>query len=173
MQETTKNFDASDTGGTVRFASLMAALLGATVYVMTEAHATPPAVASARSFSGQFIVPTVANLDLRSSAWASTNKDLIQLEPTLLTVSCERIKQLVYRELGASAAWRGKIFLGLYLAQSAQQPVTIMSERFSDGWQYRIELPHLVERERYVRTIVQTLLLEMANRSSWSSMVVS
>jgi hypothetical protein len=42
----------------------------------------------------------------------------------------------------------------------------IESERFQDGWQYRVSLPSIIERERYVRAIVSVLLLEMANRQA-------
>jgi hypothetical protein len=43
-------------------------------------------------------------------------------------------------------------------------PVTVASERFPNGWSYRLELPQFVKRDRFVRAIVQTLLLERANR---------
>ncbi len=38
--------------------------------------------------------------------------------------------------------------------------------RFKNGWQYRVDLPNVVERPRYVRAIVQVLLLELANRTA-------
>jgi len=83
-----------------------------------------------------------------------------------MTVSCERIKQLVYHELNVNAAWHGKIYFGLVPSLGDAPPITIMSERFGGAWQYRVELPDLLERGRYVRTIVQVLLLEFANRTA-------
>jgi hypothetical protein len=121
----------------------------------------------ARSHSGQFSVcagqsitpsPRFSNLE--------TNQNLARLEVTLLPTSCERIKQILWRELGATAPWKGRIFLVLLPAITADDPVTISSERFLDRWQYRVELPELVDRVRYVRAIVQVLLLEMANRNA-------
>ncbi len=64
----------------------------------------------ARSHSGQFIVQgrQVTSLPARLVA-LSTNRNYIFLEPTILTVSSERVKQIVWRELGLTGAWKGKI----------------------------------------------------------------
>src|SRR4029077_3175081 len=45
------------------------------------------------------------------------------------------------------------------------ESIVVTSERFQDLWRYRVELPDITERAKYVRAIVQVLLLEMANRS--------
>jgi len=128
--------------------------------------ATPDLVA-ARSQSGQFVVyagrssgsvPPVLEL--------AKSRGFVQLEPTLVTISCERIKQILLRELDATAPWRGTIYLVLYPARGAKDAVTVTSERFTGGWQYRLDMPDVMERTRYVRTIVQVLLAEMANRSA-------
>ena len=56
-----------------------------------------PDFSSARSFSGQFIIH-----DQRSSAAhprtvnLETNRNFVRLEPALLTVSCERLKQVLH-----------------------------------------------------------------------------
>src|SRR6266446_1026454 len=131
-----------------------------------HAQFTPPETTTARSFSGQFLVRALDAPAGTALAPAATNQHLIRLEATLVAVSCERIKQLVYHELGAGTAWRGKVFLTLYSARTADQPATIVSEKFRGGWQYRVELPDLLERIRYVRTIVQVVLLEFANRTA-------
>ncbi len=59
-----------------------------------------------------------------------------------------------------------KIFLALRRTDSGSQPIALNSERFRDGWQYQVDLPEVVEQERYVRAIVNVLLLEMANRNA-------
>src|SRR5204862_471914 len=89
----------------------------------------------ARSFSGQFLVRGLSTPTRTAPAPATTNQHLIRLESTLVAVSCERIKQLIYHELGVGTAWRGKVFLSLYPAQTTDQSVTIVSEKFRDGWQ--------------------------------------
>jgi len=96
----------------------------------------------------------------------ATNLHFIRLQPGLVTVSAERIKLLLYQELGVDSSWRGKIFLTLYGAQTSDQPVTIISEKGKQSWQYRVEMPDLLERVQYVRTLTHVLLLELANRDA-------
>ena len=126
-----------------------------------------PDLVSARSHSGQFIVYAGRASTLPSpGSKLATSQNFVQLEPTLATVSCERIKQALRRELGATAPWRGNIYLVLYPARGPGDTITITSERFKGGWQYRVDFPDVVERSRYVRVVVQVLLLELANRTA-------
>lgn len=121
-----------------------------------------------RSFSGQFITSIVLPKGQKSRLVSNleTNADYIRLDPALVPVSCERIKQIVWRELGLSAPWEGRVFLSLYGTESADDPVLITSGKFRDGWQYWVRLPDLVNRHRYVRALVEVLLLETANRTA-------
>lgn len=122
---------------------------------------------SARSHSGQFIVFGVPDSGITWRAPdIATNTSLISLEPTLLAVSCERVKQAISRELGLAVPWHGKIFISLRRAVTADDPITVVSERFKDGWNYRVELPDAISRERFVRAMVEVLLLEIANRNA-------
>ena len=124
---------------------------------------------SAHSHSSQFVVYARRSSGPPAPALGvATNQNFIRLEPTLTSVSCERIKQALVRELGASAAWRGTVYLVLYPARALGDTITITSEPFKGGWQYRVDFPDQVERSRYVRVMVQVLLLEMANRSAQS-----
>jgi hypothetical protein len=118
------------------------------------------------SRSGQFVLPLVPPRPVNRSAALEKDPRLTPLDFRFLPVSCERVKELLWRELGATAPWRGKIFVTVYAATAADDPITIASERFRDGWQYRVELPDLLERTRFARAIVQVLLLEMANRNA-------
>jgi hypothetical protein len=119
------------------------------------------------SHTGQFIVHAERSPRLAMIVSnLGTNRNLIRLEPAPVGVSGERIKQILLRELGASASWRGRIYVELRPAHAANQTITITSERFKDGWQYQLLLPDFVERDRYARAIVQVLLLEFANRGS-------
>jgi len=132
----------------------------------SHAQFSPAGSSLVRSLSGQFVVhgppQTLPSSGLRTLA---TNENYLELEPALLAVSSERIKQALNRELGeSSAAWRGKIHLHLQAVRGENDPVTIVSERFRDGWDYRIALPQIVERQRFVRAFVQSLLRERANR---------
>ena len=124
----------------------------------------PVRVSSSRS--GQFVLPLVPPRPVYRPAALEKDPRLIPLDLRFLPVSCERVKELLWRELGATAPWRGKIFVTLYAATAVDSPITIASEQFRDGWQYRLELPDLVERTRFTRALVKVLLLEMANRAA-------
>jgi hypothetical protein len=125
----------------------------------------PPEARPVRSQSGQFVVSRA-----RRGAWApaasalATNAQFLELEPALLVVSCERIKQAMTRELGLATPWRGKIHIRLRTATGAEDPITVTLEQFRDGWDYRVDLPDVVERARLVRVLVEVLLLETANQ---------
>lgn len=126
---------------------------------------SPMNSAVARSVSGQFVVhggPPSAN---RSSTTGMTpDGTLLQLQPSFVAVSCERIKQALTEQLGDGGAWRGKIYLALHPAHTTADEITLICERFRDGWNYRLNVPNPVEPVRFVRALVQTLLLEQANR---------
>jgi hypothetical protein len=118
-----------------------------------------------RSVSGQFVIVGGASFSPGFHSPVPTNSGLVELNPMLLPVSCERIKQCLLRELGAEPAWQGKILLYLRPALRNDPGIAVSSERFQNKWQYRVELPTPVDRVLYVRGIVQALLIEMANRT--------
>ena len=126
-----------------------------------------PEIFSTRSFTGQFIVRVAPGGDLLlAPANLETNRNFIRLDPTLVPVSCERIKQILWRDLDIQPPYTGKVFLTLYPGQRAAQGILVDAQQFSDGWTYRITMPNLVERVRFVRTMVQAVLLEIANRGA-------
>lgn len=132
-----------------------------------RAQSAGPGLFLSRSVSGQFVVQSgFSALGSPMAAMLENDTNFVRLDPTLLPVSCERIKQLVYRALAMSEAWKGKIFLRLYPAQSADSRVAVDAEQFRDGWQYRVSLPNYCQRERYVRAVVSVVLLEIANRGA-------
>jgi hypothetical protein len=132
---------------------------------------SPAETGSAHSTSGQFIVTgghQASPLGRLHAIAANTN--LVQLEPSLLAVSAERLKESLRRQLGISpsASWSGQIFLALHPAQSPDEEVTIISTRFVGGWNYRVELPDIMSRTRLARALTGVLLLEFANRNAQS-----
>jgi hypothetical protein len=147
-------------------------LLSATLFFSAVARAQaqlPDAAATRSSVSGQFVVIS-ANLvssPARPPA-ALTNAEFVRLQPALLAVSAERIKQPLWRQLGISpmTQWRGRIFLALYPAASSGENVTIISTRFGGVWNYRVELPEVVSRTRLARALTGVVLLELANRDN-------
>jgi hypothetical protein len=122
---------------------------------------------AARSLSGQFVVQGQRSTALPYRLLAlATNQNYVCLEPTLVTVSCERIRQLLARELGFGNVWQGKVYISFRRVVGPNDEVSLTSSRFSDGWQYRLEMPELVHRHKYVVGVVRALLLEFANRQS-------
>jgi hypothetical protein len=134
---------------------------------VARAQILQPGVAQSRSSSGQFVIQSLPlPAPSREVAELETRTNFVRLDPTLLPVSIERIRELLWHELGTQPAWSGKIFVKLYPASSADDLITIGSEQFRDRWQYGVALPNVVERYRYVRALVGVLLLEAANRNA-------
>lgn len=132
-----------------------------------QAQLMPPGLLISRSVSGQFIVQSARpSFGSPLVNFLENDTNYVRLDSTLLVVSSERIKTIVWRKLEAAPTWTGKVFLRLYAVNSADDPIVIDSERFTDGWQYRVSLPTVVRRERYLRAIVQVILLEIANRNA-------
>ena len=115
-----------------------------------------------RSASGQFII-----IDRRgamtSQRRTATDADpkLLELEPALLVVSCERIKQALCSDLDAARDWTARVNITL----RAGGDITIAKERVGRTWSYRLEVPQLVDRTRFIRSIVRVVLQEMADRN--------
>jgi hypothetical protein len=93
-----------------------------------------------------------------------TNLSYVRLEPAVLTVSCERIKQALLEVLGLRDQWQGRIFIELHPVQQDREPVVVTSTRFTDGWLYRVRMPDRMDRARLLKIVVQVLLLEIGNR---------
>ena len=122
---------------------------------------------TASSVSGQFIVSVAPpdNFHYRRPD-AGTNTAILRLEPSLLAVSAERFKTALWREIGLapSSPWSGKVFLALHPARTLDEPVFITVQPFIHNWNYRLELPDMIFRNRCARAFSAVLLLEIANR---------
>ncbi len=151
-------------GPTLQFLFLFGLLLPATE---VRAETSLPGQSAAQSFTGQFDVFAASQVSpLSRSPAVATNTELIQLEPALLAVSAERIKDSIWHDLGERDRWHGQIFLALHPAQSLDERVTIGSTRFVNVWNYRVDLPDVVSRTRLVRALTGVVLLELANRNA-------
>jgi hypothetical protein len=145
------------------------AILGLIVTGATAAPAQvpPPPAAFARSASGQFTIfgaaPGQAPPPWLTSAF---DTNFIQLQPPLLAVSCERIRQKIWAALDSTAPWRGRVFIQLHPVRSINERITIVSERSEGGWDYRVLLADTVRKDRFIDAIVRVLLLEIANRNA-------
>lgn len=128
------------------------------------ASAQPAALNSAlKSVSGQFVI-----YDLRPAAEqirAPLGANELELAPPVLVVSCERIKQALTRELDASRDWSRTINVSIRPEHQMGGTPRIHVERFGSTWNYRLNLPPRLARDEFTRTIVQVVLLELANRT--------
>lgn len=144
------------------------ATIAAAVAVLISARAQQPPSESplVGSVSGQFLVSA-----RKSSAKSEIlpTPDMVKLQPALTAVSCERIKEQLLRELGMRDQWQGRIFVVLRPAQSTNDPVAVAPEHFAGNWNFGIQLPDVVDRERFVESVVRACLLEIANRNATSA----
>jgi hypothetical protein len=118
---------------------------------------------SLKSVSGQFVI-----YDLQppgSELRTPLGPNELELEPTVLVVSCERIRQALLQELDANREWRSTINVSLRSNRSGSGRAKINVEAFGRSWIYKVELPPRLPRDEFTRTIVQALLLELANRN--------
>jgi hypothetical protein len=120
------------------------------------------------SLSGQFVIHDPPVVDWYPYYPASAS-NYMRLDPTLLTVSCERIKHALLTELGARDQWQGKIFLDLYHTRNPDDAIVVNPTLMGSQWSYRVALPDFLERDRVVSVVVQTVMLEIANRNAGRS----
>src|SRR5262249_46739851 len=101
-----------------------------------------------------------------------TSAHRVQLDPTLVAVSCERVKKVLLSELEARDRWRGRIYVDLHPARSPDEVITVTSFFRGGEWNYSMDLPSPLAASRLVSATVQVLLLEMADRNSTSSVEI-
>jgi hypothetical protein len=90
----------------------------------------------------------------------------VQMDPTVLVLTCERVKGELLNLLGASDDWQGRILITVQGDAPARTPVNVQAQWSIGRWSYRLILPGQVERTRLVRALTRALLLEMANRGN-------
>jgi hypothetical protein len=119
---------------------------------------------TARSVSQQFIIHGKRLLNRSVAPLSGTGVNLIRLDPSLLAVTCERVKTEVLRELDAPDHWQGKIHVTIQNVADPRRPIDIRTEHFSNGWQYHVYVPESATPERLIRGLTEVVLLEIANR---------
>ena len=123
----------------------------------------------ALSYSGQFVITGPrAKSRLPDQPEVKTNASLVVLEPALLSVSAERVKQSLYRllGLGSDQGRADKIYVALHAAQGTDENVNVLIRPIDRNWSYIVQLPDVVASSRYMRGMTGVLLLELANRQA-------
>ncbi|HEX4265904.1 MAG TPA: hypothetical protein VH597_16340 [Verrucomicrobiae bacterium] len=143
------------------------AIIAGTLAVLSVANAQwPPNTTTTGSASGQFFVNARSLSLSRRSVELAKSPDMVTLQPALLAVSCERVKQALLHQLEMRDLWQGKIFVVLRPARSTDDPISIAPERLGGKWDCGVDLPDVVNRSQFVEAIVRACLLEIANRNA-------
>jgi hypothetical protein len=116
-----------------------------------------------RSQSGQFIVHGLP-MNPALAGFPTSAVQYIRLDPNLTAVSLERIRQAIRAELEWPDQWQGLIHVVTEPVRGENTRVTIVSQRFDNGWSYRVMFPEIVDRNRFISAAVKVILLEFANR---------
>ena len=118
-----------------------------------------------RSSSGQFIVGGRPHWRVSTNS-PPDNSPLIELDPNILAVTCERIKHALLRELALPDLWRGRIYVEISPTLATNQAPILVAKPYLEGWQYQMAMPPGIEMPKLVRGLIQALLMEMANRNA-------
>lgn len=119
-----------------------------------------------RSQSGQFTIQGLTLVGAPVHRAVPGSEAYLRLDPTLLAVSCERIKEGILGHLGMEDRWRDQILIGIRTVRQNDEPILVHATRYADRWQYLIQTPEHVPRDRFLKTVVRVILLEIANRPS-------
>lgn len=123
--------------------------------------------APVQSASGQFsVLQPDAGRRASRSVPLMAEAGLLRVEPTLLAVSAERLRQHLTRELGDTSPWQHRVVFSLHRTLSFEAPVEMVAEWRGNGWLYRVAMPEYIAHDRFVRALVEVNLMEMANRTS-------
>lgn len=169
----------------VRF-GVLAFLCGALALIaQVETPIRRPTSIPTRSRSGQFLVlGDIRSQDIGSSGDIRVptgpsqrsltlnplrpmdQQGMATLTPAVVSVACERVKAGVLRMLRLDDAHRGAIIVHIVKANNRSLPAGIVATQYADGWRYTLELQERMHWTLLVRTLVEALLLEIANRNN-------
>lgn len=120
---------------------------------------------SHQSLSRQFVIHDPPVLDSYTPDPALFG-NCVQLDPALLAVSCERIKKAFLARLRTPDEWRGRVIIFLHHARSKDENILVRTENLDGQWIYSVDMPDMMERSRVISSMVELLILEMANRGA-------
>lgn len=118
------------------------------------------------SQSGQFIVhgSNLRPRQLTPQRPDTNGLTFLEIEPQLVAVTAERTRSAFIRELELAESSRDKVHVMVLNFAPPHQPIGIISQMHTDGFVYRIAMPARVQGIQLSKALVQSLLLELANR---------
>ena len=159
-------------------------LISLTVSAQVETPSRRISGAPTRSRSGQFLVvgdsaltdpgalpgiqvPAGAQRTLTLNPLRPMDQQgMASLSPPVLSVSCERVKAGVLRILRLDDNHRGAMVVRIVRVNPRTAPAGIVATQYADGWRYTLEVQERMPWPLLVRTMVEALLLEIANRAN-------
>jgi len=152
---------------------MKAYLIGWLVMAITVVWGGEPmsAVVTNYSSTGQFVVYGVPIQQHNQPSSRLAPSAFLKVDPALLAVSCERIKQLLLNYLSAEDRWMGRIHIFVQFTVATNRPVSIESSLFAGRWRYRMLVPDEIEKNKLARALVNVILLEIVNREAGNKMV--
>ena len=137
-----------------------------TLALANAAMAQLPANSISRSASGQFLVVSRAGDMRRLPLAVSTNATLLRLDAQFATVSAERTRQTIYRILEANDTWEYPISVTLQRPQSPSDVGTVTPGYLGPRRAYHVQLPAMIAPSRYLQTLTEAVLMEIAGRNA-------
>ncbi|HAM70842.1 MAG TPA: hypothetical protein DCM86_04280 [Verrucomicrobiales bacterium] len=119
------------------------------------------------SLTQQFIVTGIP-LQPMQGIQHDLDREYLVLEPATAVVSCERIKEMLLRELKLPDEWKGKIHLRLHPRplDSEDEATHLTMVPNPEGWLYYLDAPDRLSRRRFITSMVLVLLQELCNRGA-------
>lgn len=101
------------------------------------------------------------------STHVTSQPELVYVDPALLSLVCERVRESLQQELGWGDKWRDPVFINVHQTIGRkQQPYIEAISQGPKGWRYRVEMPEEVTRRDFIQPLIEVLLLEYANRGA-------
>jgi len=159
----------------------MALLAGLLCGAALPFEAAPFQPLTLHSRSGQFIVAGVpmqpaadpasvllggVAVPARGYTVSTSSVSFVRLDPALVAMSCEEIKQALLKELGAPDQWKGSVSVAIHPVREDNEPIFITSVHYANGWSYQLAMADQVDRAKFVNAIVQVIIREIANRAA-------
>ena len=131
-----------------------------------QVSAALPEPITVRSHSGQFTAYGLPSGKPLLNFAPTSGVTYVRLDPTVLAISCENVKHALLDALQLTDRWQSRVAMSLRPVTGDDEEIVIASVRYTDGWQFRMQVPEQVDKARLMRAIVEVLLLEIAQRNA-------
>ena len=135
--------------------------IAAALLVASGASAADPVIIT--SATKQFVVRGAPQ---RSLLTPGPSSETVYLDPALLVVTCEMVKRELQRELGWGGRWSATVYINIHPIRFDNEAIRVNVSRNDNRWRYHLEMPDEISRRELLRTLVEVLLVEFADRAA-------